>query len=255
MFAAPSSSAFPATLIARVKSTFNDSTTGDPELDQLAAGQASTGAALARICSACPILSRRYFTGSNFYPGLRQTRLFFFGQDSWRVTPKLTLNYGLRWEDYLPQIAAKPGGAGSFDPSTGEVLAAGIGTVPRNMGVKPYNLGFAPRLGIAYQATPKTVIRTGFGMSFNPSGLGSGFRAGYGLQSAHRESTKRKSQPNPTRRLSIFSLVRRRRRIPCQHDRPLSASGWHRHQLLHLTPRTPTAFLKSISGTSLFSNS
>ena len=46
----------------------------------------------------------------------------------------------------------------STDPSTGEVVVAGFGGVPRNMGVKPYNLGFAPRLGIAYQATPRWVI-------------------------------------------------------------------------------------------------
>jgi hypothetical protein len=119
-----------------------------------------------------------------------------YGQDSWRVTPKLTLNYGLRWEDYLPQVAAKPGGAGSFDPSTGEVLAAGIGSVPRNFGVKPYNLGFAPRVGIAYQADEKTVIRTGFGISFNPSGLGAVFGQGadYNPPIVNPQSV---NQPNP----------------------------------------------------------
>src|SRR5205823_2320914 len=120
----------------------------------------------------------RYYTGAGYYPGVRQTRIFLFARDSWRITPRLTFNYGLRWEDYLPQVAAKPGGAGSFDPSTGEVLAAGIGSVPIDLGVKPYNLGFAPRIGIAYQASEKTVIRTGYGTSFNPGGLGSVFGQG-----------------------------------------------------------------------------
>ncbi|MGI9075563.1 MAG: TonB-dependent receptor domain-containing protein [Bryobacteraceae bacterium] len=176
--------------------SFNDSTTGDSALDQLAAGQVSTGAALGSYLLGLPSSFSRYFTGSNFYPGLRQTRIFLYGQDSWRVTPKLTLNYGLRWEDYLPQVAAKPGGAGSFDPSTGEVLAAGIGSVPRNFGVKPYNLGFAPRLGIAYQADEKTVIRTGFGISFNPSGLGAVFGQGadYNPPIVNPQSV---NQPNP----------------------------------------------------------
>ncbi|MFL6353858.1 MAG: TonB-dependent receptor domain-containing protein [Bryobacteraceae bacterium] len=176
--------------------TFNDSTTGDSALDQLAAGQVATGAALGSYLLGLPSNFARYFTGSDFYPGLRQTRIFFYGQDSWRITPKLTVNYGLRWEDYLPQVAAKPGGAGSFDPSTGEVLAAGIGSVPRNFGVKPYNLGFAPRLGIAYQADEKTVVRTGFGISFNPSGLGAVFGQGadYNPPIVNPQSV---NQPNP----------------------------------------------------------
>jgi hypothetical protein len=176
--------------------SFNDSTTGNPDVDNIAAGQASTGAALASFLLAEPASFSRYFTGSNYYPGLRQTRLFLFAQDSWRVTPKLTVNYGLRWEDYLPQTAAKPGGAGSFDPSTGDVLAAGIGTVPLNLGVKPYNLGFAPRIGIAYELTPKTVIRAGYGRSFNPSGLGAVFGQGadYNPPIVNPQSVP---QPNP----------------------------------------------------------
>jgi hypothetical protein len=157
---------------------FNDSTTGNPVLDQLAAGGASTGSALGAYLIGSPNYFARYYTGSDYYPGLRETRTFGFVQDSWRITPKLTVNYGVRYENYLPQTAAKPGGAGSFDPSTGEVLAAGIGSVPLNMGVKPYNLGFSPRFGIAYQVTEKTVVRTGYGQSNNPGGLGSIFGQG-----------------------------------------------------------------------------
>jgi hypothetical protein len=184
--------------------TFNDSSTGDPALDQLAAGQVSTGAALGSYLIGLPSSFGRYYTGSNYYPGLRQTRLFLFAQDSWRATQKLTVNYGLRWEDYLPQTAAKPGGAGSFDPATGEVLAAGIGSVPRNMGISPYNLGFAPRIGIAYQLTEKTVIRTGYGRSFNPSGLGAVFGQGadYNPPIVNPQSV---NQPNPY--VAAFDLL------------------------------------------------
>jgi Carboxypeptidase regulatory-like domain/TonB dependent receptor len=158
--------------------TFTDQTTGNPALDQLAGGAASTGSAVASYLLGLPSTFGRYYTGSSYYPGLRETRLFFFVQDSWRLTPRLTVNYGVRYENYLPQVAAKPGGAGSFDPTTGEVLAAGIGEVPRNMGVKPYNVGFAPRFGVAYQAADKTVIRAGYGQSFNPGGLGAVFGQG-----------------------------------------------------------------------------
>ena len=153
--------------------TFTDGVTGNKDVNDLGAG--NTGAALASFLLAQPSGFARYFTGLGFYPGLRQTRLFLYGQDSWRVTRKLTVNLGLRYENYLPQTAAKPGGAGSFDPNTGEVLVAGVGSVPLNMGVQAYNLGFAPRIGIAYQLQERTVVRAGYGRSFSPSGLGAVF--------------------------------------------------------------------------------
>jgi hypothetical protein len=166
---------FPSDLHRSGELTFEDSTTGNFDVDIAAAGQGTTGAALASYLLGQPNFLGRFYTGQGFYPSLRQTRLFFFGQDSWRITPKLTLNYGLRYENYLPQSAAKPGGGGSFDPETGEVLAAGVGSVPSNFGIKPYNLGFAPRLGLAYQLQSRTVLRAGYGRSFNAAGTGAVF--------------------------------------------------------------------------------
>jgi Carboxypeptidase regulatory-like domain/TonB dependent receptor-like, beta-barrel len=153
--------------------TFSNGVTGSPVVD--AATGASTGAGLASFLLGLPSNFARYFTGEGLHAGLRQTRLFFYGQDSWRATRKLTLNIGLRYENYLPQTAASPGGAGSFDPNTGEVLVAGVGSVPSNMGVHAYNLGFAPRVGLAYQIAEHTVIRAGYGRSFTPAGLGAVF--------------------------------------------------------------------------------
>ncbi len=158
--------------------TFTDSVTGNPDIDSVAAGLASTGSALASYLLGFPSTFDRYYTAYNYYPGLRETRIFLFAQDSWRINQKLTFNYGLRWENYLPQTAAKQGGAGTFDPATGDVVVAGVGGNPLNLGVKAYNLGFAPRIGLAYQATPKTVVRTGYGQSYNPGGLGSVFGQG-----------------------------------------------------------------------------
>ncbi len=156
--------------------TFVDSGTGNADVDALGVNSgAATGAALGSFLLGVPNQFVRYFTGAHYHAGLRQTRLFSFVQDSWRATPKLTVNYGVRYENYLPQTAASPGGAGSFDPNTGDLLAAGIGTVASNMGVKPYNIGFAPRIGIAYQLRANTVIRAGYGRSFTPSGLGAVF--------------------------------------------------------------------------------
>jgi hypothetical protein len=160
--------------------TFTDSVTGNATVDGLANGNATTGAALASFLLGQPSAFGRYFTGIGLYPGLRETRIFLYGQDNWRVTRKLTLNYGLRWENYLPQGAAKPGGAGSFDPLTGNELVAGLGPNSLSLNVKPYNLGFAPRLGIAYQLQTNTVIRAGYGWGYTPAGYGSIF--GQGLE-------------------------------------------------------------------------
>ena len=164
--------------------TFGDGITGSADVDNITtdangtsanASFVTTGEGLASFLMGYPGAFARYFTGIGFHPGLRQTRLFFYAQDTWRATRKLTLSYGLRYENYLPQTAASPGGAGSFDPNTGEVLVAGVGSVPSNMGVKAYNLGFAPRLGVAYQVQEHTVIRAGYGRSFTPAGLGAVF--------------------------------------------------------------------------------
>src|SRR3982074_235647 len=95
--------------------TFTDGVTGNNDVDNLNLG--TTGSAIASFLLASPSNFGRYFTGLGFHPGLRQTRLFFYGQDSWRITRKLTVNYGLCYENYLPQTAAFPGEAGSFDPT------------------------------------------------------------------------------------------------------------------------------------------
>ncbi|HUJ21774.1 MAG TPA: TonB-dependent receptor [Bryobacteraceae bacterium] len=154
---------------------FTDSQTGNLGVDTAANGAATTGEGLGSFLLGVPGSFYQQNTGPGFYPSLRQTRLFFFGQDEWRVTPKLTLTFGLRYENYLPQTGTQPGSGATFDPSTGEAVVAGIGGVPRNMGIDAYNWGFAPRLGIAYQLTKKTVIRTGYGRSFNAAGVGAVF--------------------------------------------------------------------------------
>jgi hypothetical protein len=109
-----------------------------------------------------------------------QWRYFFYGQDTWRVSPKLTLNYGLRWEDYVPEsVNAKGnGGLGVINgqvPSGGVVRVAGFGPWGLNAGVSSKLNAFAPRLGIAYQLDDKTVIRTGFGVSYDLGVFGSNF--------------------------------------------------------------------------------
>ncbi|HYU44785.1 MAG TPA: TonB-dependent receptor [Terriglobales bacterium] len=112
-------------------------------------------------------------------PAERQKRWFFYGQDTWRATSKLTVNYGLRWEIYFPEsVNAK--GAGGFANitdlgGTGAIRVAGVGGIGLNGNVDNKLNAFAPRLGIAYQLTPKTVIRAGYGRSFDIGVFGSNF--------------------------------------------------------------------------------
>jgi hypothetical protein len=109
-----------------------------------------------------------------------QKRFFFYGQDTWRVTPNLTLNYGIRYELYAPEsVNAK--GNGSLmqmndDATTdGYMRVAGYGNIPSNMGWSAAKNTWNPRLGVAYQLNPKTVIRAGYGRSFDLGVFGSIF--------------------------------------------------------------------------------
>ena len=105
----------------------------------------------------------------------RQNRMFFYGQDTWRVNAKWTLNYGLRWELYLPETVNNPGAGGWLDLETGLINVAGFGNVGDDGNVSnSWNL-FAPRLGIAYQFSQKTIIRMGYGRSFDVGTFGSHF--------------------------------------------------------------------------------
>ena len=69
-----------------------------------------------------------------------QNRWFFYGQDTLRITQKLTVNYGLRWEIYRPQTVNGAGKGGFVDLATGEVLVAGSQGVGLNLNVKGRSL-------------------------------------------------------------------------------------------------------------------
>lgn len=104
-----------------------------------------------------------------------QRRWFFFGQDTWKASPKLTLNYGLRWELIFPERVKNPADGSLLSLETGELLVGGVGDVDDKFNVEPTYTAFAPRLGIAYQWSDKTVIRAGYGRSFDVGVFGSIF--------------------------------------------------------------------------------
>lgn len=105
----------------------------------------------------------------------RQNRFFLYGQDTWRVTPKLQLNLGLRWEMIFPETVNAPGNASQPDLNTGEMAVYGIGGVPMHGLQEMKWTNFAPRLGVTYQLTDRTVLRAGYGWSYALGTFGSIF--------------------------------------------------------------------------------
>ncbi|HSZ63124.1 MAG TPA: carboxypeptidase regulatory-like domain-containing protein [Terriglobales bacterium] len=118
---------------------------------------------------------------------IRNTGVYVYAEDSWKVRPNLTLNYGLRWELNTPLAdraqhveTFRPGQSSTIfpcgGPNTDCTSQAAIGlVVPGDPGVPAgmtttYYKAFAPRIGIAWSpgSSGKTSIRAGWGLFYNP---------------------------------------------------------------------------------------
>ena len=99
-----------------------------------------------------------------------------FVQDDWRLTPKLTLNLGLRYEIHTAWYEAQDKQV-NWDAWTGQLELPGVNGMNRAL-YNTYNgiYNWQPRLGFAYQLYPNTVIRAGFSMSTFMEGTGQGLR-------------------------------------------------------------------------------
>ena len=104
-----------------------------------------------------------------------QNRVFAYAQDQWRLTPKITVDYGLRWELYTPEAVSAKGGGGLLNLDTGAVDIAGIGPFNSQVNVQNNFKEFAPRFGIAYQVHPGTVVRGGYGIVYGQGWAGNTF--------------------------------------------------------------------------------
>jgi hypothetical protein len=142
-------------------------------------------------------LADSYTQGAAQSEAIRSTSVYPFAQDSWKIRPNITLNYGLRWELDTPLTdishhvqTFRPGQNSTVYPCTltpaeqasfGQptCLAAGVlptGLVfPGDKGVpdaltQTYYKAFAPRIGLAYSpgSSGKTSIRAGWGLFYNP---------------------------------------------------------------------------------------
>jgi hypothetical protein len=104
-----------------------------------------------------------------------QYRAFYYAQDQWRLTNTLTLSYGLRWEWYFPEAADGKGQGGLLNLDTGNVEIAGYGSYDNSLNVKRSWTKLAPRIGLAWQARPNTVVRAGFGRVYGQGWSGNTF--------------------------------------------------------------------------------
>jgi Carboxypeptidase regulatory-like domain/TonB dependent receptor-like, beta-barrel len=102
----------------------------------------------------------------------------FFAQDSWKVTRKLTLDYGLRY-DYFTHPKEQYGRQPTVSPTVGNPTAGGIPggiiyeATCKCSFAKNYPYAFGPRVGLAYQFAEKTVFRMGIGIAYDGTATGS----------------------------------------------------------------------------------
>jgi hypothetical protein len=155
---------------------------------------------------------------------MRNVYMGFYFQDSWKLTPRLTINYGLRWEDQIPYkdkydnfanidfrwdssvfpTFVRAGTGDPYERNPPFALPAGIPYVrDGRFGRTTYKnnaLNFGPRLGIAYGLNAKTVIRAGAGIYYvNELASSSSFEVARNAPfSIRRSETANTIQPNLT---------------------------------------------------------
>lgn len=126
------------------------------------------------------------------YLGWRVKYYAAFLQDDWKVTPKLTANLGMRWEistpvteahnqmSYMDPTVPNPG-AGNL-PGAYVFEGSGAGRQNRSTPQSSFKNAWGPRLGLAYQLRPETVVRAGYGIyyqSLKMGGFGENDSAGF----------------------------------------------------------------------------
>ncbi len=118
---------------------------------------------------------------TNIDPAFSQHTYGVYIQDQWRVSPRLTINAGVRYENQRP-ATERYNRVAYFDPTVLNPISSAIGqnvyggfeyaSSSNRYAWQPDNLTFAPRMGIAYRITDKLVFRAGAGIFFlNPSAL------------------------------------------------------------------------------------
>jgi len=161
---------------AQGRLAFNEEQTGLPYLATTTVGAGSIGYRYASFLLGLPDTAT---VSAPKQVQWRKQAWSFYGQDDWKVTPKLTLNYGLRW-DYGGQGHELHYRTSMIDLTTPNPSAGGLpgafiyeGFGPGRCNcefTKPYPYAFGPRLSVAYRLNDKTVARAGWGVSYSQLG-------------------------------------------------------------------------------------
>jgi hypothetical protein len=122
-----------------------------------------TGRALGDLLLGLP---QRLALTSNSVFDQGQRMQFYYVQDDFKLTPRLTLNYGMRYEYATPPVEADNQFA-NFDPKTGAIIFAQDGDLFERALINPDRNNFAPRFGFAWSPTDRWVIRGAYGIFYN----------------------------------------------------------------------------------------
>ena len=180
------------------------------------------------------------FVSTNTDARERQWRQFYYAQDTWRPTSKLTLNYGLRLDIINPQTVNEPGNGGWLNLDTGQIQVGGIGDIDLAGNVEN-SFNWAPRVGATYQLNERTVMRGGYGRSYDLGVFGSTF--GHSVtQNLPVLSIQSINPPENFER--VFTLaegpdpagVRQ-----CAGERPIRPAGWRLRSRAAQQAETPYA--------------
>jgi len=110
--------------------------------------------------------NRSSYSLTNFFiASVRQRMNFMYFQDDIKLMPNLTINAGVRYELATPQYEAHNKLA-NFDPTTNTLIQAKDGSIYNRALVNMPLTNVGPRFGLSYSATPNTVIRSGYGISY-----------------------------------------------------------------------------------------
>jgi hypothetical protein len=107
----------------------------------------------------------QYELASLIVAEMRQRAYYAYVQDDFRVSDRLTLNLGLRYEFVTPYYEAN-NRMSNYDPDSNTIVAAKDGSLADRALVNPDRNNWAPRFGFAYQAARDTVVRGGYGLGY-----------------------------------------------------------------------------------------